>query len=180
MTKKDILQSISAAEASSVLLQLVATSPAIRKKAEEIAFTLLADVDVDSITAEVLLELDSLIVEDVWDNSGSTRDGYVDPGDCAWQMFEDALEPFLEQLRKCQNLSMNDQAKLYCMGILKGIHRFETESESEFKGWAEDAPGEFFVRIYDEWKKDAKNKKEVTEVRKFIKDLAPGRVNYCK
>ena len=163
-----------------MLHQLVATSPAIRKKAEEIASTLLVDVDLEEVAQEVLLELDSLVVEDVWDNSGSTRDGYVDPGDCAWQMFEDALEPFLQQLQKCQNLSMNDQAKLYCMGILEGIHRFETESESEYKDWAVDAPGEYFVRIYDIWKKEVKNKKEVAEVRKFIKDLAPGREKYCK
>jgi hypothetical protein len=27
-------------------------------------------------------------VEDVWDNSGATRDGYVDPGEYAWQLFE--------------------------------------------------------------------------------------------
>lgn len=180
MTKKDILKSISAEEASIVLQQLVATSPAIRKKAEGIALRLLVDVDVDSVAAEVLLELDSLIVEDVWDHSGSTRDGYVDPGECAWQMFEDALEPFLEQLQKCSTLSLHDQAKLYCMGILEGIHRFESESESEYKDWAVDAPGEYFVRIYNEWKKEAKNKKDVSEVRKFIQDLAPGREKYCR
>ena len=180
MKKNDILQSISAEEARTVLRQLAATSPAIRKKAEEMALTLLVDVDAEEVAEEVLLELDSLKVEDVWDNSGSMRDGYVDTGDCAWEMFAEALQPFRQEMQKCQNLSLNAQAKWYCMGILEGIHRFETESESEFKGWAEDAPGEFFVRIYDEWKKDAKNKKEVTEVRKFIKDLAPAREKYCK
>lgn len=177
---KDILQSISADEALSVLHQLVATSPAIRKKVEEIALTLLADVDVEDVADEVLWELESLVVEDVWDQSGSTRDGYVDPGDYAWQMFEDVLAPFLEQLRKCQKLSMNDQAKLYCMGILEGIHRFETDSTTEYKDWAVDAPGEYFVRIYNEWKKEAKRKKDITEVKSFIRDLDPEKAKYCK
>lgn len=180
MTKKDVLKSISVEEASTVLHQLVATSPAIRKKAEEIALTLLADVDVEDVADEVLWELESLVVEDVWDQSGSTRDGYVDPGDYAWQMFEDVLAPFLEQLRKCQKLSMNDQAKLYCMGILEGIHRFETDSTTEYKDWAVDAPGEYFVRIYNEWKKEAKRKKDITEVKSFIRDLNPEKAKYCK
>ena len=180
MTKKDVLQSISAEEAASVLHQLVATSSAIRKKAEEIALTLLVDVDAEEVAEDVYLELDSLRVEDVWDNSGAKRDGYVDTGDCAWEMFAEALQPFLQEMQKCQDLSLNVQAKWHCMGILEGIHRFETESESEYKDWAVDAPGEYFVRIYDIWKKEVKNKKEVAEIRKFIKDLAPGREKYCK
>jgi hypothetical protein len=180
MKKKDILQSISDKEASSVLQKLVATSPAIRKKAEEIALALLVDVDAEEVAEDVLMELESLRVEDIWDNSGSMRDGYVDPGDYAWEMFAEALQPFLQEMLRYQNLAMNDQAKLCCLGILEGIHRFETESESEFKDWAVDASGEYFVRIYDEWKKAVKNKKEVAEVRKFIKDLAPGREKYCK
>ena len=112
MTKKDILKSISDEEALTVLHQLVATSPAIRKKAEGIALPLLAEVDVDSVAAEVLWELDSLKVEDVWGHESSTRDGYVDPGDCAWQMIEDALDLFLGQLRNCRKFPCT--TKLSC------------------------------------------------------------------
>jgi hypothetical protein len=179
MKKKDILQSISAEEALTVLQQLVATSPAIREKAEGIALALLADVDVDGVADEVLWALESLDVEDVWDNSGSKRDGYVDTTECAWQMFEDALEPFLQQMQKFQDLSMNDQAKSYCMGLVKGIYAFETESTTEYKDWASDAPGEYFVSIYKEWKKQAKRKKDLTEVNKFIQDLDPEKAKYC-
>lgn len=39
----------------------------------------IADVDLEDIASEVYFELDCLRVEDVWDQSGSTRDGYVDP-----------------------------------------------------------------------------------------------------
>ncbi|MDL1985680.1 MAG: hypothetical protein LWX54_16125 [Deltaproteobacteria bacterium] len=49
---------------------------------------------------------------------------------------------------------MHQEAKLYCMGILKGIYQYEEDSGSEFKDWATDVPGESFGYILEEWKKD--------------------------
>jgi len=180
MTKKDILESISADEALTVLQELVASNQTLRKRAEKIAFAMLTDVDVEEVAEEVFMALESLRVEDVWDNSGSTREGYIDTGTCAWGMFDDALKPVIQQMPKCQLLSLHEQAKAYCMGILKGIRCFETESESEFKNWAIDAPGEYFVSTYRDWKKEARNKKEVAEVRRFINSLCPERQRYCQ
>ncbi len=65
------------------------------------------------------------------------------------------------------------------MGLLKGVHTFETESTIEYKDWALDAPAEYFVRIYKEWKKQAKRKKDLTEVNNFIQDLDPDKAKYC-
>lgn len=56
-------------------------------------------------------------VEEPWDRSGATRNGYVDSSDTSWEMFEKALDPFLEELRRYQNLSMMKQALNYCMGV---------------------------------------------------------------
>ncbi len=35
--------------------------------------------------------------------------------------FEEALEPFLQELYRLFDLKMHQEATLYCMGILKGI-----------------------------------------------------------
>ena len=180
MGAKNILETISPEEALAVLKRLAASDSRIRKKAEEIAAELIGDVDVDDVAEELLWELDSIPVEDVWDKSGPTRDGYVDPGDCAWQLLEDALEPFTRQLHKCQELSLKEQAKLHCMGILKGIHRFQTESTSEFKSWSVDAPGEFFVSVYQQWKKQTNRKKDISEMMKFIESLCPQKAKLCR
>jgi hypothetical protein len=177
--KRDILESIGPDEALAVLKELTKEAE-IRKKAEKIALEIISTVDVEDVAEQVVWELDSLIVEDVWDKSGSTRDGYIDPGDCAWRMFEEAIEPFLQQARKCRELLLTNEAKLYFMGILKGIHRFETESESEFKDWAVDAPGEFFVSVYDEWKKENKARKEILEMKRFVLSLCPEKGKLCK
>jgi len=74
---------------------------------------------------EAIKHLDSIEVEEVWDRSGRTRNGYVEPTEMAFPMFEDALDPFIEEMKKYQKLSMFAEAKNYCIGILKGISRFE-------------------------------------------------------
>ena len=180
MSKKDILESISPEEALAILRQLVASNQTVRKRAERIAWTMLTEVDTEEVAGEVFMALDSLQVEDVWGISGSTRDGYVDTGTCAWGMVEEALAPMLRQLYQCQALSLKDAAKTYCMGILQGIYEFETTSNSEFKNWAVDAPAHYFVSTYKDWKKQAKNKKDIAEVQRFIKDIAPEWETYCK
>ena len=174
--KKDILAAISPDEAVVVLNELV-KDPRIRKRAEEIALAVVSDVDIDAVAEEVFYELDSIAVEDVWDNSGATRDGYIDPGEYAWELFEDALEPFEQHLHKCQGLSLVKQAKHQCMGILKGVSRFERESKSEFKDWAVDAPEENMERVFEEWKKKSNNPKDINEVEKFMDSLRRGKID---
>jgi len=71
-------------------------------------------------------------------------------------MFEEALEPFLDEMQKYQNLSMFAEAKDYCISILKGICKFENDSTSEYKDWTVDAPQDFFEHVLDDWKKGQK------------------------
>ena len=129
-------------------------------------------MNIDAVAEDVFYELDSIAVEDVWDNSGATRDGYVEPGEYACQLFENALQPFEEHLERCQELSLLKQAKHQCMGILKGIWRFEAESKSEFKDWAGDAPGENMMRLFEEWEKKSNNPKDIEEVKMFMDSLS--------
>ncbi len=63
--------------------------------------------------------------------------------------------------------------------ILKGIYRFERESDSEFKTWAVDAPGEFFASTYREWRQSSTSKQDVAEVRRFVKGFCPRRASLC-
>ena len=124
--KKSILDHLTQ-DAFAVLKILAGEDENIAHRIERIAREYLSGVDFEDIASEVYFELNNVDVEEVWRRSGRTRHGYVDPTEMAWEMFENALEPFLEELRKYQKLSMYDEAKNYCMGILKGIYRFEKE-----------------------------------------------------
>lgn len=165
---RNIFDEISADDALAILRLLAKEDPKVAKRIEQIAIEYLSGVDIEDIAFEVYFELDSIEVEEVWDRSGRTRNGYVEPTEMACQMFEEALEPFVEEMKKYQKLSMFVEAKNYCIGILKGICRFEKESTSEYKDWAVDAPAESFDWVLDEWKEGQKGvtDEEVREVKK--------------
>ncbi len=176
MTKnKDIIGCLSPDEAARVLGQLI-KDPAIRKKAEAIALDMISTVDVDEVADEVFSALEFIDVEDVWDNSGATSYGYTDPGDYAWELFENALEPFEDQLKRLNELGMVKEARLHCMGILKGIHRFDMEANTEYSDWVVDAPGENIDRIFKDWKKSGAGQEDIAEVSNFLGSLKPGKL----
>ena len=168
--RKNIFDIISKEDAFDVLKILYDRDKIIAKQIEAIVDDLLRQIDIDNVSEEVYFDLDSLDVEELWQRSGSTRDGYIEPHEMSWEMIEDALEPFLNELKKYQELSLFNEAKQYIMGILKGIYLYEKKSNSEFKDWAVDAPGEFFESIFDDWKKSCKIDKDIDEVSCFVEE----------
>lgn len=170
---ENIFDKITSDDAFAILEILAKGDTNIARRIEQIAMEHLGGVDIEDIASQVFFDLDNIAVEEVWDRSGSTRYGYVDPVEVAWEIFEEALEPFLEELKKYQGLSMRVEADNYFIGILKGIYHFEKESKSEYKDWAADAPGEYFEMILDDWKKGFKNAEAVKRIEEFIKKHFP-------
>ena len=170
MSKKiNILDEINEGEAYIILRRLAVEDNNIRKRIERIALDYLSAIDTYEIAEHVFDELNSIEVEDLWDQSGSTRYGYVDPNDRAWEMFEEQLDPFIEQMEKYQNLSMYTEAKKYCLGILRGIYKFEKDATTDFAEWAVDAPHNYFEVVFEKWKKKHKEKDDIKELKDLIK-----------
>jgi hypothetical protein len=168
-----ILESITGSDALSILKLLAERDDKLVEVIDATARELLGQVDAEDVATDVQMELEFLDVEEVWDRSGATRDGYVDPGDAAWQMFEDALKPFEDAIEKYKRLSMSTQARSYCEGILKGIYDFHRDSATEYKDWAADAPDEFFGRVLDQWKSLFKGRLPLLEMEKFLHAHCP-------
>jgi hypothetical protein len=169
----NILESISAVDGLVILKKLAREDTALLKRIENTAIEIFREVMIEDVADEVFWDLDSLEVEEIWDSSGATRDGYVDPVDKAWEMFENAIEPYLEELKKCQGLKLSKEAKKHCLGILKGIYKFEKESGSEYKDWAADVPDGIFENVFNEWKKHCTDQNDIEEVKNFIKKNFP-------
>jgi len=162
--KDDIFNKISPDEALEILKQIAKTDKKLKKRIVDLAEDLFKDVDVESICDGVFFALDGIDVHELWDRAGSRTDGYTSPEDIAVEMFEESLEPFLQELYRLFDLKMHREANLYCMGILRGIYQYEEDSGSEFKDWATDVPGESFGYIIEEWKKRCnKGKKEMKD-----------------
>jgi hypothetical protein len=166
--KPSILESMTGVEALLILKLLIQRDRTLGSVVEAMARDLRSPVDVDGLAADVHLELEMLDVEDVWERSGSHADGYTDPGDASWEMFEEALEPFLEEMKRLARLSMRQEAGFHCRGILKGIYDFEMESDTEYESWAPDAPGEFFSHTLREWRKLESSEAAIEGMLEFI------------
>ena len=168
--KGNILAEIDADTALEILRRLAEDNADLKAKIKQTALEIMKGVNVEGVAYDLFFCLDSLRVEDVWDHSGRTRYGYVEPTEYAWQMFENELEPFFEEMRRYHKLSMHEEARNYCMGILLGIHKFEEEATTEFADWAVDAPQDFFTRVLDEWNSKCKRKKDIETVSSFAKE----------
>lgn len=66
---------------------------------------------------------------------------------------------------------MTVEAKNYCLGILKGLQRYEQSFDSEFSDWVIDAPSEFMTEVMDEWQKGNPDPEDIEEVEASIKRL---------
>src|SRR5438128_5668073 len=102
----------------------------------------LTGFDLDETAEEVFLILDSIDVQDCWDRSGGSRDGYTSPDEAAAQIMEEELQPFFDQVVQYHELGMPEQEATYCMGVILGIYRYERVSKSEFREWSVDVAAE--------------------------------------
>ncbi|MCF6284569.1 MAG: hypothetical protein L3K26_05210 [Candidatus Hydrogenedentes bacterium] len=152
---KNILDSISGAEALQILKTLCATDADLRRRIEAKVEKVLQSIAPEDVAAEVVFDLECIDVEDLWNRSGRTEYGYSTPEEMAVEMVEEVLQPYEHKIQKYEKTGLSDSSKKYCMGVLKGIYQFEHESETEFKDWATDIPGECFAGILEAWKKGA-------------------------
>jgi len=153
-----------------ILRSLAKSDKKIKNKISEIAQDLFGDIDVEDIAEDVFYALDGINVHDLWDSSGPTRDGYISTENMAFEMVEEQLKTYYQELFRVCELKMAKEALRYCMGVLKGIYRYANESDSEFKDWAPDIPEECFGYLIGEWKKRCKRKSQIKELKLFIED----------
>lgn len=147
-----LLDSISGDDAIAILRRLAGRSPELALAVEAVADEALAAVDVDQIAAEVLVELECLSIEDVWDRSGPGRDGYADPLDVAAEMVDEVLQPYLDRVERCRSLELRPEADLVCRGLLRGIYDFGVEATTEFKEHAPDIASDSFDAVLRTWR----------------------------
>lgn len=163
----DVFKIITSREAMLVLHRFMKEHEEYIPEIREIALELITDVDPDKIAEDVRNTLECLQVEDLWDRSGKTGYGYVEPSEEAWVMFEEALYPYIDAMEKYQKYGLDSLAKTYCIGIIQGVKDYDSSSVSEFKDWAVDVPYEFIDKVFQEWRANAKDN-EISDVQSKI------------
>jgi hypothetical protein len=166
---KRFIQSLNADEASQVLKGVLEDDPLLTKKIYDVAMKVACGVDADAVMDKVFCKLDMLDLDDLSGRAGRTRYGYVEPHDAAWELFEEALTPFIEEIRKNQQRKLPAAANSCCIGIVMGLWLYKEESRSDLKDWLEDASGEYVETVVREWKKGNPDNDAIVEVMSVVK-----------
>lgn len=148
----ELISKLTGEQAIDVLCRLTKERGTIAEAILDEARRVLATVDIDEIADQLFFQLDMIDVQDCWDRSAATRDGYVSAEDAAMELIEEELQPFHDQMKRYRELMMDKQERDYCMGIILGLYRYEQESKSEFKDWCEDLPLSCAGSTLDDWR----------------------------
>ena len=170
---RDVIGKLTSAEALEIIERLCRKSGELRETIAAEAMNLLEEVNLDDIADEVLDSLDSIDVQDCWDQAGGSSEGYTSPDEAAFDLFEEELQPFFDQVERYHELDMPEQEAAYCMAVILGLYRFEHESKSEFKQWAEDIPADCAGNLLEEWRERNPEQARIDAMHAFIRERCP-------
>ncbi len=171
--QNDPIEKLTPHQALEILKRLSEKQGEIRDAVRAEAMNLLQAVDLDDTAEDVFFSLDSIDVQDCWDRSGKTRYGYTDPSEAAVELVEEELQPFYDQAARFRELNMPEQELTYCMGVILGIYRYEHESNSEFREWAEDIAIECAGYLLTIWREPKPKAADAAAMEEFIRQRCP-------
>jgi hypothetical protein len=166
--ENNLLECISALSQESAIRMLIdlCEDQEVAERISKMVKLSLPDVDVEEIADDVFDALNSIEVEELWDNSGETRYGYNEPTEVAFEMLEDALRDFTEKMAQYKNLDMKKEEKKYCKGLISGLVKYASKGSNEFADWVPDDPYIIIENILYDWKQN-NTKEDIEEIQVF-------------
>lgn len=137
-----VLERLETDEARVVLQRLLIAHPNLRAEAEQTARSLLSQVSFESVADDVEQALRSLDLDDLGGRAGEHHGGYTSPTEAAWQLLQEAVDPFLADMKRQTELGLEREALEICKGLVLGLYRIRDARGDELLGWAEDFPFE--------------------------------------
>jgi hypothetical protein len=176
----DVISKLTAEQALKVIERLGRKGGKMREAVITEAMNVLTEIDLVETADEVFVVLDSIDVQNCWDRSGGTRDGYTSPDEAAAEIIEEELQPFFDQVERYHELDMPEQEATYCMGVVFGIYRYERESKSEFRDWSVDIPAECAGLLLDKWRERNRDKASINVMHQFVRERCPEWAKWLK
>ena len=149
--KRSVLGNLKADEALDVLHHLLETHPNLKKEAESVARSLLGEVNFEEIADEVQAAVSALDFDDLNARAGHHEQGYVEPSEAAWEILEEAVEPFTADIKRRLELGLEADALEICKGTVLGLYRASHSGGGPVTEWAPDFPAEAAGNAIDAW-----------------------------
>jgi hypothetical protein len=121
--KGTVLDRLDAAECAGVLHAFLDCHPELVGEAEEIARAAVTDVDAEAVAEQVEHAVLDLDLDELDARAGRKSWGYVEPTEAAWEVLEEAVHPFVEQMKRHVDLGFEAAATATCAGIVLGLYR---------------------------------------------------------
>lgn len=139
-----MLGSLTPGERGQVLDALIAERPELAVEAERLAAELLSSVSIDEVADEVEAALLGIPLDALGARAGRVPGrGYIHEVDAAWELVEEAVEPFRSDLERRASLGLVDAAKTLAVGMVAGLYRVcEPEMGTVLAYAGEDTPSE--------------------------------------
>jgi len=169
----NVLDKLDSAEAASVLGKLLDRHSELRSEAEAIASDMLTEISPDSVADEIEEALLQFDYDDLNGRAGSHSWGYVEPSEAAGELLEEALEPFVNDMKRHMEMGLEDQAAQFCQGILLGLYRVRDGGENDILNWVPDFPGEAAANALKVWSETGGAERGTALAKKRRRRLSP-------
>lgn len=147
-----VLDRLKPEEAQAVLQRLLAAHRGLRAETRQIAKSLLSEVSFKSVADEVEQAVRALDLDDLGSRAGEHSWGYTSPTEAAWELLEESVEPFIEDMKRQFALGLDAEALEICKGLALGLYRVCDERGDEFLEWASDFPAETAAYALGIWR----------------------------
>jgi hypothetical protein len=137
------LDALTSQERAGLLEELLAARPELREQAEAMARGRLVDEDRAGVADDVESALRCCDIDELSGRAGyHPGRGYVDPGEAAYEIFDEALQPFFDDLTRRGELGMTAAAVELAVGILCGLYACRDAGFESLLEYAADYPVE--------------------------------------
>lgn len=127
-----VVSALSVAERADVLVALIEAHPELADEAERLAGSLLGDHDRERTAHTVAAELRRLHLEDLADRAGPQwGGGYVDPIDAAYELIQEAVQPYLDDVTRRARAGARAAALEVGLGLLSGLYGCRHEDDHD-------------------------------------------------
>jgi hypothetical protein len=145
-----LLERLGADELAAVLRSLLRKHPDLKRDAESMATAIVSSPSVEDIADEVCNNLTSLDVDELSGRAGKHSWGYVEPGQAAQDLLEEAVAESIADMNRRMDLGLEAASEAICVGIVSGLFRASSESPCRLLEWAPDFPVEHACFVVEE------------------------------
>jgi len=153
-----VLDRLRSEEAQAVLRRLLTAHPELRSEARQIAKSLLSEVEFDGVADEVEDAVRAVGLDELGNRAGEHSGGYTGPSEAAWELLEECVSPFIEDVKRYSELGLDAEALEMCKGVVLGLYRVRNEEGGDVLQWAPDFPAETAIQAMTTWRDGPKKK----------------------